>query len=88
VGFAPLPGAIGVDGKYRRYVGVGEQGVSISAYSTHRDEAWKFLEWFMSEERQWKWVAGGGKTGRVSILKDPKFLEATPYNDSFLRSCT
>jgi multiple sugar transport system substrate-binding protein len=86
VGFAPLPGAIGVDGKYRRYVGVGGQGVSISTYSTHRDEAWKFLEWFMSEERQWKWVAGGGKTGRVSILKDPKFLEATPYNDSFLRS--
>ncbi len=83
LGFAPLPGATGPDGKRRRYVGVGGQGVSISAYSTHTDEAWKFLEWFMSEEQQWKWVAGGGKTGRRSILEDPKFLNATPYNDRF-----
>jgi multiple sugar transport system substrate-binding protein len=83
LGFAALPGAKGPDGVLRRHVSVGGQGISISAYSRHKEQAWKFLEWFMSEEQQWKWVNGGGKTGRRSILTDPKFLKATPYNETF-----
>ncbi len=81
--FAPLPGQKSPDGKFRRFVMVGGQGVSISQYSKHKDEAWKFLEWFLSREQQWKWVEGGGMTGLAVILKDPKFLEAAPPNTSF-----
>ncbi len=83
LGFATLPGQKGADGKFRRFVMVGGQGVSISRYSRHQDEAWKFLEWFMSQPQQWRWVGGGGKTGLAAILKDPKFLAATPANQSF-----
>jgi multiple sugar transport system substrate-binding protein len=67
-------------------VSVGGQGVSISSYSRHKDETWKFLEWFLAEKQQWRWVEGGGKTGRASILADPRFVEATPYNESFVAS--
>jgi quinol monooxygenase YgiN len=65
---------------------VGGQGVSISQYSQHKEEAWKFLEWLMTNQQQWKWVEGGGVTAVAAILKDPKFLAATPANQSFPRS--
>jgi multiple sugar transport system substrate-binding protein len=81
--FAPLPGQKGTDGKIRRFVMVGGQGISINRYSPQQDEAWKFLEWLMSREQQWKWAEGGGKTGLAAILKDPKFLDAAPANRSF-----
>lgn len=81
--FATLPGQKDVNGNMNRFVMVGGQGISISQYSTHKEEAWKFLEWLMTKQQQWKWVEGGGMTGLASILKDPKFLEATPANNSF-----
>jgi len=81
--FAPLPGEKDATGKLRRFVMVGGQGVSISEYSTHKEEAWKFLEWFMCRPQQWKWVEGGGMTGLAAILNDPKFLEAAPPNKTF-----
>ena len=86
LGFNALPGQKGQDGAFRRFVMVGGQGVSISQYSRNKDEAWKFLEWFMSPEQQWKWVQGGGKSGLAAILKDPKFLDASPANKSFALS--
>jgi multiple sugar transport system substrate-binding protein len=86
LGFAPLPGQRGSDGTVRRFVMVGGQGVSISQYSAHKDQAWKFLEWFLDREQQWKWVRGGGMTGLSTILRDPEFLSAAPPNGAFVRS--
>ena len=81
--FDALPGQKGQDGAFRRFVMVGGQGVSISRYSRNKDEAWKFLEWFMSPEQQWKWVQGGGKSGLKAILKRPQVPRAGPANKSF-----
>jgi multiple sugar transport system substrate-binding protein len=86
LGFAALPGQKGADGKLRRAVMVGGQGVSINRYSEHAQEAWKFLEWFMARPQQAKWVAGGGRTGLVAILQEPSFRSAAPGNDSFALS--
>ncbi len=86
LGFDALPSQKGKDGVLRRFVMVGGQGVAISRYSNNQDEAWKFLEWFMSPEQQWKWVRGGGKSGLAAILKDPRFLDAGPANRSFALS--
>ena len=36
-----------------------------------QEEAWKFLEWFMTKDIQWKWVEIGAQTGRVDVLEDP-----------------
>ena len=86
IGFATLPGEKDATAKLQRFVMVGGQGISISNYSNHKEEAWKFLEWFMSQPQQWKWVEGGGMTGVSAILKDPKFLEAAPPNKPFALS--
>lgn len=83
MGFTPLPGGKGPDGKFRQYNSLGGQGISISKHSKNADQAWKFLEWFMSNGNQWKWVQGGGQTGRVDILSSPNYASATPYNSIF-----
>ncbi len=81
--FAPLPGQTGNDGKFRQYNIVGGQGISISEFSTKKEEAWKFLEWFMSRETQWKWVRSGAQTGRTDILKSPGYAKINSYNAYF-----
>jgi multiple sugar transport system substrate-binding protein len=83
LGFALLPGEKDAGGTLRRHFSVGGQGISVSTYSRHQEDAWKFLEWFMSADTQWKWVRGGGQTGRVDILGRPEYTSATPYNALF-----
>ncbi|MGB2693113.1 MAG: extracellular solute-binding protein [Thermodesulfobacteriota bacterium] len=83
VGFAPLPGEKDAQGQFNQYNSVGGQGISISKFSDNHDEAWKFLEWLMSNQKQWQWVDGGGQTGRTDILTSSKYKEATPYNAVF-----
>lgn len=83
VGFALLPGQEAADGTLRRHHSVGGQGVSVSRYSPRREAAWAFLEWFMSNEVQWRWAHGGGQTSRVDILNHPDYASATPYNALF-----
>jgi len=83
IGFSPLPGEKDAEGKFNQYNSVGGQGISISKFSDNQDEAWKFLEWLMSNQRQWQWVKGGGQTGRTDILNSPEYKESTPYNAVF-----
>lgn len=83
LGFATLPGQKNANGKMNRFVMVGGQGISISQYSRHKKEAWKFVEWLMTKQQQWKWVEGGGMTGLAAILNDSKFLKASTANKSF-----
>jgi multiple sugar transport system substrate-binding protein len=83
VAFTVLPGETGPDGKFRQFQSVGGQGMSISKYSNNKDEAFKFLEWFMNKENQWKWVKVGAQTGRKDVLNDPAYTTATIFNDSF-----
>ena len=83
IGFAPLPGHKDAEGNFNQYNSVGGQGISISKFSDNPEEAWKFLEWLMSNKHQWQWVEGGGQTGRSDILSSAKYKESTPYNTDF-----
>ena len=83
MGYDILPGQVGPDGEYRQYSSVGGQGLSISAYSRNIEEAWKFLEWFMTTDIQWKWVEIGAQTGRMDVLEDPRYTETKPWNATF-----
>jgi len=85
MGYAMLPG-VEVDGKIQRFASVGGQGLSISAYSKNIEESWKFLEWFMTPEIQWKWVEIGAQTGRMDVLQDPKYTTTKPWNATFPES--
>jgi multiple sugar transport system substrate-binding protein len=86
MGYDMLPGQTGADGVFRRAASVGGQGLSISAYSKNIEESWKFLEWFMTPEIQWKWVEIGAQTGRMDVLTDPKYTTTKPWNATFPES--
>lgn len=80
MGFASLPGEKDADGKFGHFVMVDGQGISISHYSAHKDEAWKFLEWFMSQPQQWKWVEGSGVTRSGCHFKSATRKEQSAKN--------
>jgi multiple sugar transport system substrate-binding protein len=86
MGYDMLPGQTGSDGVFRRAASVGGQGLSISSYSKNIEESWKFLEWFMTPEIQWKWVEIGAQTGRMDVLTDPRYTTTKPWNATFPES--
>ena len=71
----------GPDGK--RFAALGGQGISVISYSKNKDEAMKFLEWFIKDETQKKWAELGGYTCSQAVLKSEAFQKATPYNKAF-----
>lgn len=68
------------------WVSLGGQGISISAYSKHIEEAKQFMAWFISESTQQKWGQIGGLTCNQKVLRSPEFLDATPFNRIFAES--
>jgi multiple sugar transport system substrate-binding protein len=81
--YAVLPGATGPDGKFRQFESIGGQGLSISKYSKNQDEAWKFIQWFMTKPIQEKWVAVGAQTGRTDILTSDAYTKVNAFNQFF-----
>jgi multiple sugar transport system substrate-binding protein len=66
-----------------QYAALGGQGISIVNYSENKDEAFKFLEWFIKDETQKKWAELGGYTCNTAVLESAEFQNATPYNKAF-----
>lgn len=85
-GFFLMPGVKGADGTFRRYISIGGQGLSISAYSKKQELAKEFLKWFAKKENQQEWAKLGGFTCRKDVLHSEEFLQATPYNPVFAKS--
>ena len=69
-----------------RFVSLGGQGLSISAYSKSVDDSKKFLAWFSKEDTQKKWVALGGLTANKKVSVTDDFKKANPYNAVFAES--
>lgn len=69
-----------------RFAALGGQGASIITYSKKQSLAYKWLEWFVKPENQEKWGELGGYTCDLKTLKSEKFLNATPYNRSFMET--
>jgi multiple sugar transport system substrate-binding protein len=66
-----------------QFAALGGQGISIINYSENKDEAFKFLEWFIKDETQKKWAELGGYTCNKAVLESAEFQNATPYNKAF-----
>ncbi len=79
--FANPPGPHG-----DHHAALGGQGISVIEYSNNKEEAYKFLEWFIQPEVQEKWAELGGYTAHAETLASDKFLNATPYNQAFADS--
>lgn len=76
--FANPPGPNG-----DQYAALGGQGISIVSYSDQKEEAMKFLEWFIRDDVQKRWAELGGYTCSQAVLKSDEFQNATPYNKAF-----
>ncbi|MCM3785733.1 extracellular solute-binding protein [Neobacillus mesonae] len=51
-GMAPLPGIYGDSGEVERWTGGNQTAASIFSNSNLKEEAWKFLQWWLSSETQ------------------------------------
>src|SRR5690606_25736165 len=66
-----------------QFAALGGQGISIVNYSENKEEAFKFLEWFIKDETQKRWAELGGYTASAAVLESEEFQNATPYNKAF-----
>jgi len=78
-GFFANPAGPGGD----QFAALGGQGISIVSYSENKEEAMKFLEWFIRDDVQKKWAELGGYTCNKAVLESAEFQNATPYNKAF-----
>ena len=58
----------------------------IPTESKHSREAYKFIEWAMSNQVQEQQTLGGSASARKSIYDDPKVNAMIPYTSTFLAS--
>lgn len=70
----------------KQFAALGGQGMSVINYSQNKEEALKFLEWFIKPEVQQRWAELGGYTTNAAVLESKEFREATPYNEAFYQS--
>lgn len=66
-----------------QFAALGGQGISVVSYSNNKEEAMKFLKWFIQDDTQKKWAALGGYTCNKAVLESAEFQNATPYNKAF-----
>ena len=86
-GYGVTPGQVGLDGKFRREMMIGGQGIGINVYSKKIPETIKFLEWFYHPEQQKRWAAVC-QTGLKSVLDSPEWQKVNTYNKSFAQAMT
>jgi multiple sugar transport system substrate-binding protein len=77
LGFAVPPG------EAEHVVSLGGQGLHVSAYSPHREQALAFVRWLSSAEMQAAWARAGGLSARRSVLDSAAFQAAQPYHAPF-----
>lgn len=51
-GIAPMPGVLSADGTIERWSGGGQQATMIFEKAENKDEAWQFMQWWLSAETQ------------------------------------
>ena len=85
-GFFAAPGHKGPDGEFRRFISIGGQGMSVSKYSKHQEEALDYIKWFCEYENQLKWAKLGGFATNKQVLESDEFKAMNPYNPAFVES--
>ncbi len=78
--FANPPGPAG------QYAQLGGQGISVVANTDNMDGALAYIKWFAQPEIQQRWTDMGGASAMKSVVEDPAFPGAQPFNQAFLDS--
>jgi multiple sugar transport system substrate-binding protein len=96
--FAFFPGlykAMGADkigffsnptGPKGRYTQLGGQGISVVAFSDHKDDALQYIKWFAQKDVQQKWWELGGYSALKAVVQAPGFPKSAPFAPDFLES--
>lgn len=69
-----------------QFAALGGQGISVVSYSENKEEAMKFLKWFIQDDTQKEWAKLGGYTCSTAVLESAEFRNATPYNEAFYQT--
>jgi multiple sugar transport system substrate-binding protein len=67
-------------------VQLGGQGISVVAYSDHREDALNYMKWFAQPDVQAKWWKLGGYSCLKAVVNDPGFKKSAPFAADFLAS--
>jgi multiple sugar transport system substrate-binding protein len=81
VGFAVIP-----KGSGGRFVSLGGQPMTVSAYSPHKKETLNFIEWFYQEPQLWMYAEAKGHPAYEGILKSERFWKILPQNKTMWES--
>jgi multiple sugar transport system substrate-binding protein len=65
---------------------LGGQGISVVAYSDHKDDALEYIKWFAQPAVQKKWWVLGGYSAHKAVVQDPGFPKSAPFAPDFLKS--
>ncbi len=63
-----------------RFVSLGGQPLTVSAYSPYQKEAVEFIEWFYQEEQLWDFAENKGHPAFTKILNTDRFWKILPQN--------
>jgi multiple sugar transport system substrate-binding protein len=81
IGFFPNPA-----GPKGHATQLGGQGISVVAYSDHKDDALKYIKWFAQPAVQQKWWKLGGYSAHKAVVNAPDFPSSAPFAKDFLES--
>jgi multiple sugar transport system substrate-binding protein len=68
------------------YTQLGGQGISVVAFSDHKDDALQYIKWFAQKEVQQKWWELGGYSALKAVVQAPGFPSSAPFAPDFLES--
>ncbi len=69
-----------------QYSQLGGQGISVVAYSEHRDDALQYIKWFAQPAVQQKWWDIGGYSALKAVVEAPGFPKSAPFAPDFLKT--
>jgi multiple sugar transport system substrate-binding protein len=80
IGFFPNPG------QKVHFTQLGGQGISVVAYSDHKEDALRYIKWFAQPPVQKKWWQLGGYSAHKAVVGAEDFPESAPFAKDFLVS--
>jgi multiple sugar transport system substrate-binding protein len=80
--FGQMPGTMGADGKMIRWSNIGGQPFVLTTWTTEAQikEAVDFVKWWLSNDIQHQFAAGGGQSAVKAVYEDPKYVTYRPWN--------
>jgi multiple sugar transport system substrate-binding protein len=86
--FGQMPGLKQADGSIARWSNIGGQPFVLTTWTTDAQikEAVEFVKWWLSNDIQTQFAAGGGQSAIPAVYNDPKYNTFRPWNRAWAPS--